>query len=136
MWFLGAAQRIMCHGSTLCFLSPDDGCLSLGLKLVGVSGEPLVRSYDNGYDTMTVLVPGEGEVSVPIPGLEGYADFLRSFTKGYDPLQRVMVDVLMRWVFESGFVPVDAVIVYEGCLIGCEDALSGAHHSVVCERQE
>ena len=134
MWFLGAAQRIMCYGSNLCFLSPDDGCLYSGLKLVGVSGEPWVSAYYNEDDTMRVLVAGGGEVSVPIPCLEGYADFLRSFTKGYDPLQRVMVDVLLRWVFESGFVPVDAVIVYEGCLIGCEDALSGVYNSV-CGRQ-
>lgn len=133
MWLLGAAQRIMCYGSNLYFLSPDDGCLYHGLELGGVSGEPLVRAYDNGDDTLAILVAGGGEVSVPVPGLKCYSGFLRAFAKGYDPLMRVMVDVLVRWVFESGFVPVDAVIVYEGCLIGCEDALSGAHHSVVCE---
>ena len=131
MWFLGAAQRILCYGSHLFFLSPDDGCLYSGLELVGVSGEPLVRAYDDGDDTMVIMVVGGGEVSVPVPGLECYSGFLRSFTKGYDPLQRVMVDVLLRWVFESGFIPPDSVIVYEGTLIRYADALSGAHNSVV-----
>ena len=136
MWFLGAAQRIIRYSSNLFFLSPDDGCLCHVLKLVGVSGEPWVRAYDNGDDTMAVMVSGGGEVNVPVPGLECYSGFLRAFAKGYDPLVRVMVGVLVRWVFETGFVPLDAVIAYDGCLIGCEDALSGAHHSVVCERQE
>lgn len=134
MWFLGAAQRIMCYSYNLFFLSPDDGCLCLGLKLVGASSEPLVRAYYNGDDTMTVLIADRDEVSFPVPGLEDYAAFLRSFAKGYDPLQRVMVDVLLRWVFESGFVSPDAMIAYDGCLIRCEDALSGVYNSV-CGRQ-
>lgn len=135
MWFLGAAQRIIRYSSNLFFLSLDDGCLCHVLKLVGVSGEPWVRAYDNGDDTMAVMVAGGGEVSVPVPGLECFSGFLRAFVKGYDPLMRVMVDVLVRWVFESGVVPADTVIMYEGRLIRCEDALFGAHNSV-CERQE
>ena len=136
MWFLGAAQRIIRYSSNLFFLSPDDGCLCHVLKLVEASGEPWVRAYDNGDDTMAVMVSGGGEVNIPVPGLECYSGFLRAFAKGYDPLMCVMVDVLMRWVFETGVVSPDTVIVYEGRLIRCEDALSGAHHSVVCERQE
>lgn len=134
MWFLGAAQRIIRYSSNLFFLSPDDDYLYSGLKLVGVFGEPWVRAYDNGDDTMAVMVADRGEVNVPVPGLECYSGFLRTFTKGYDPLVRVMVDVLMRWVFESGVVPADTVIVYEGCLIRCGDALFGVYNSV-CGRQ-
>ena len=129
MWFLGAAQRILCYGSHLFFLSPDDGCLYSGLELVGVSGEPLVRAYDDGDDTMVIMVVGGGEVSVPVPGLECYSGFFRIIVFGNPPLIGVIVFPLFTPLEVSCFV----VACFDTGFLGCMVSVAGIGGSTPCE---